>query len=215
MDWPEIIIKGQTFVLHPHKAIFWKETKALLIADFHLGKGAHFRKNGIPVHAGIDQVNIKNLHLLIKKFLPERIIFLGDLFHSRRNGEWDTFKKFVEQFNHIHFDLVIGNHDILSTRDYNDLNLACHKTTLEQDQIVISHKPIEDWQGPEYNLAGHIHPAVQLKGMGRQYLKMPCFYFGLDQGIMPAFGNFTGQALLKPSKESRIYVPTGKKVLAF
>ena len=44
-----IEINNHNFILHPSGAIFWLEKKTLFLADVHLGKVAHFRKNGIAV----------------------------------------------------------------------------------------------------------------------------------------------------------------------
>ena len=39
----------QDLLLLPEKAIYWKQQKALIAADVHLGKVGHFRKAGIAV----------------------------------------------------------------------------------------------------------------------------------------------------------------------
>ena len=44
-----IEIKNNRFTLHPSGGVYWIDKKTLLLADIHLGKVAHFRKNGIPV----------------------------------------------------------------------------------------------------------------------------------------------------------------------
>ena len=45
----EIKIEGQTLKLFSEKAICWVEEKTLIISDLHLGKIAHFRKEGIAI----------------------------------------------------------------------------------------------------------------------------------------------------------------------
>ncbi|MES2766787.1 MAG: phosphoesterase, partial [Bacteroidota bacterium] len=57
-----------------------------------------------------------------------------------------------------------------------------------------------------YLLAGHIHPGVKLTGKGRSVLKLPCFYFGERQGILPAFGGFTGLGIIQPQRASQVFV---------
>jgi len=64
----------------------------------------------------------------------------------------------------------------------------------------------------KYNLIGHIHPGVQLKGSAKQSIKLPCFYFGVQQGILPAFGAFTGLTALKVKKNYRVFVIVEKTV---
>ena len=64
-----------------------------------------------------------------------------------------------------------------------------------------------------YNLAGHIHPAIKLKGKARQSLRVPCFYFGNENGILPAFGNFTGTASINIKKTDNVFVIAEKEVI--
>ena len=60
---------------------------------------------------------------------------------------------------------------------------------------------------------GHVHPGVRLQGVGRQQIKLPCFYHSTSQLILPAFGAFTGLHILKPKLEDHVYVTTGKEVM--
>src|SRR4051812_26169186 len=109
----ELRIRDNHFVLLHQKAIYWIEARTLLIADLHLGKIMHFRKHGIAVPEGAISNNFNRLDELIEKCNPERIIFLGDLFHNRLNAEWDLFASWRNSYNHIEMLIVMGNHDIL------------------------------------------------------------------------------------------------------
>jgi metallophosphoesterase superfamily enzyme len=55
-----ISIKKESFILTNQRALFWKETSALILSDLHLGKTAHFRKNGIPLPANIILEDLKD-----------------------------------------------------------------------------------------------------------------------------------------------------------
>ena len=57
----------------------------------------------------------------------------------------------------------------------------------------------------QMNIAGHLHPAVQLRGKARSFLRLPCFYFNDWQGILPAFGSFTGMHTLSPKKGDYVF----------
>ena len=61
-----IKLKGNHFDLHPSGAAFWVET--LLLADVHLGKVAHFRKNGIAVPRKAEGVFYEKITLLLNEF---------------------------------------------------------------------------------------------------------------------------------------------------
>ncbi|HYW51445.1 MAG TPA: hypothetical protein VE861_12615, partial [Gemmatimonadaceae bacterium] len=64
-----------------------------------------------------------------------------------------------------------------------------------------------------YVLAGHVHPVVQLRGRGRQKLTLPCFAFGGDGALLPAFGEFTGGGVIDPRDWSDIFVIADDTVL--
>lgn len=203
----------QTLRLHPYKAIFWQEEKTLLVADVHLGKAQHFRRRGIPVPQGVSDANWDRLISLLLDFQPRRLIFLGDLFHSEYNQEWEELKQLIQQFEHISFELVLGNHDILHESQYTSANLKVHPEPYELAPFLLSHHPMEAIPAECYNLAGHIHPCVYLSGQGRQRTRLACFYFGEEQGILPAFGTFTGMGTIRVKEGEKVYVIADDAVL--
>ena len=183
--------------------MLWVSQRALVIADLHLGKATHFRKNGIPVPSNVELENYERLSTLLLEHCPLEVLILGDLFHSDYNSQWPAFIEFLNKFNTIQFHLIIGNHDILDKSDYINDNLVVHENALIKDDFILTHHP-EDHKA-FYNLCGHIHPGVKLKGHGKQYMNLPCFYFAENQGILPAFGVFTGLHLLDVKMKDDIF----------
>lgn len=210
----QCIVAGEALVLHPFKAIFWKSKKILLIADLHLGKIAHFRKEGLAVPAEAKNENWDRLISLLIGFQPERVIFLGDLFHSTLNREWESLCDIIAQFSNTTFELVLGNHDILPETVYEDAQLNIVQEPYLVAPFCLTHHPDESFPEAYYNLAGHIHPCVYLRGSGRQRLRLPCFYFGPKGGILPAFGAFTGMADVRPEAGAQVFVIAEQSVLA-
>ncbi|MEO0337904.1 MAG: ligase-associated DNA damage response endonuclease PdeM [Bacteroidota bacterium] len=210
----KIDLLGQTFMLHPFKAMYWEEESILLIADLHLGKSRHFRKEGFPVPQAVGDTNYDKLISLFLDFKPARVVFLGDLFHSDYNKEWIEFEDLIGRFPDIEFDLVKGNHDILDVSLYAQSRMQIHYETLLIKPFALSHEPLDDIEENWFNLSGHIHPCVWLKGRGRQKLRLPCFYFNKYQGILPAFGAFTGMAAIAIKKGDRVYGVTDDAVMA-
>lgn len=204
----------QTLHLHPFRAILWEEADALLIADLHLGKAAHFRKNGLAAPAVILHKNLANLKILIDTFAPQRVIFLGDLFHSTVNHVWQRFVAFMQEYRDVQFDLVQGNHDILPAELYAEAQLQVYTEPLVITPFVFSHYPLEEVPVGLYNFYGHIHPGVKLRGYGGQALRLPCFHFGSRQAVMPAFGAFTGLAMVNPRKGDQVFVIGEGKIFA-
>ncbi len=211
-----INLKHQRLWLLPQKAIYWQKKKMLLVADLHIGKSGHFRRNGIPVPQQVNTGNLEKLDQLIEQIEPCHIIFLGDLFHSKLNEEWQQFKSWRQQYPGIEVTLVIGNHDILSKSYYHASHISVFKRlTIEPFLLVhnIDTIPSTIDLSSKYPLGGHIHPALQIKGKGRQKMKFPCFYFGEKAGILPAFGQFTGTAIIQPAENDRAFLVVENKIL--
>src|SRR5690554_6210020 len=196
-----IQIKNQSFTLHPSGAIFWKEKKMLLIADVHLGKISHFRKHGAPVPANAAFENLEKLTEICNFFQPETICFLGDLFHSKINEEWQDFEKWTE-YTSAEIILISGNHDVIPQYLYEELGVKVYNELIAEE-FLLTHHPTPTVGF--FNFSGHIHPGVRMKGVGRQFLRFPCFYKTINSLILPAFGNFTGKHILKPSKMDEVF----------
>lgn len=209
-----ISIKEERLLLSAQKAVFWESKKILLIADLHLGKASHFRANGLAVPKAVENRNWDNLNRLIKSIQPERVLLLGDLFHSSYNKEVGNFKTFLASFSHISFELIIGNHDILGLGTYADIALKVHLNELIVPPFIFTHEPLESVPNELYNLAGHIHPSVTLKGKGKSKQRFPCFFISEKVGLFPAFGEFTGTAEIKPSKKDRVFIIADQEVIA-
>lgn len=203
-----IQIKNHTFILHPLCVAFWKEKSMLLISDVHLGKVSHFRKFGVAVPQKAVQKNFELLIEAIAFFNPETVCFLGDLFHSSLNKEWDLFEHWVAKTD-SKIILVSGNHDIISPLKYEDLNIKVVEEILSNG-FLLTHHP-EEREG-FFNFSGHIHPAIKLHGAGRQTLRLPCFFKSEHQMIFPAFGEFTGAHTLKPTKKNEVFAVTKEAV---
>ncbi|MEL6141709.1 MAG: ligase-associated DNA damage response endonuclease PdeM [Bacteroidota bacterium] len=212
----KIELQGETFFLHPEKAVFWESESILLLADLHLGKGAHFRKAGIAVPVAVQTANFNRLRKTIEDCEPQRVLFLGDLFHSHHNHVWELLKEFITAYPRISFELVPGNHDILAEYHYAASLLDIHPAIYEVSIFTFSHHPLSTTEQVEgkYNFCGHIHPSVRLRSTnGKGGLRVPCFYFGKHQAILPAFGEFTGTANIKVEEGDRIFVPVEGQVI--
>ena len=197
----DIHIQGKEFQLHPLGGLFWEEKSLLLISDVHLGKVSHFRKFGAAVPRKAIHKNFVLLDMIVADFQPFQICFLGDLFHSSLNKEWELFENWVGK-TPAEIILVSGNHDIIDPEKYRQLNVEIFPELII-DNFLLTHHP-EEREGL-FTFCGHIHPAVKLHGFGRQKLKLPCFFKSKNQMILPAFGEFTGTYTMNPSKNDEVY----------
>lgn len=183
--------------------MYWPEKKTLIISDLHLGKIKHFSTNGIQVPALANKNNYWRLANLLEAYDCQRVLLLGDLFHSVYNSEWEVFIDFVANYAALEWVLVKGNHDILGATEWKRAGLTVCDELIENG-VIFTHEPLEK-PTENYNIYGHIHPAVRLQGSALQSLKLPCFYFSKNEGVLPAFGEFTGTHVIKPKKGEALY----------
>jgi metallophosphoesterase superfamily enzyme len=123
-----------------------------------------------------------------------------------------VFGELVKHFVKISFELVLGNHDIMSEQQYIRKGIAVHNT-LRIAPFVFTHHPLEEADAEFYNLSGHLHPGVNMVGKARQSITLPCFYFGENMGLLPAFGTFTGMARIYPKKNDKVFVIVEEKII--
>lgn len=196
--------RGLILDLLPEKAVWISEWKVLLISDLHFGKASHFRKSGIPISEKVHDQDYQMLASLISKYSPKQVYFLGDLFHSSWNGEWEKLLSFLGHFPTTSFHLVIGNHDILPTTKYQDSLLKVHTQPITLGDLLLSHEPTPPPEG-FLTICGHIHPGILLKGRAKQRVRIPCFHYSGNILVLPSFGNFTGLALINGQKNDLIW----------
>ncbi|WP_165784692.1 ligase-associated DNA damage response endonuclease PdeM [Solitalea longa] len=201
-----ITICDQTLQLLPQKALFWVEEQTLLISDLHIGKIAHFRKAGYAVPSNSIQQNFERLNQLMAFCNPKRIYFIGDLFHSDINHEWELFLNWRKQFLAIDMQIILGNHDRLPSNFNEDFKITVHQTTIKVGPFTLAHQPVKSFSNvDEYVISGHIHPVVKITGKANQAIKLPCFIIGKQQAILPGFGYFTGGHALKTTSTDKIF----------
>ncbi|TVZ16493.1 ligase-associated DNA damage response endonuclease PdeM [Maribacter sp. MAR_2009_72] len=204
-----IQIRDQSFKMHFSGTLFWEERSMLLVSDVHLGKVSHFRKYGAAVPQAAVQKNFDMMDESIAYFKPKTLVFMGDLFHSSLNREWEIFENWVQEKT-LDIILVSGNHDILSPLKYKAIGINVVEEMV-LGSFLLTHHPMKS--DGLFNFSGHIHPAIKLSGLGRQSVKLPCFYKTIDQMILPAFGEFTGTYTLEPCEGCEVFALLGDAVL--
>jgi DNA ligase-associated metallophosphoesterase len=205
------------FVLSHDRVIFWEQEKILILSDLHLGKSGHFRKSGIAIPPAVMKEDMQRLFAAIQFFKPELVVIVGDLFHSVENKEHEFFLKWRTDLNHLPMLLVKGNHDIISEVWYATANITVAEKCWRRNNFLFVHH-IEDVaqdtiNEADYFFSGHIHPAVSIKGLGKQSLRFPCFYFTQQYAVLPAFGKFTGTYPVEPSKGEQAFAIVNNSVI--
>jgi DNA ligase-associated metallophosphoesterase len=174
----------------PSRALFIPERKELLICDIHLGKAEYFQQNGIPLTNNSDKNNFVRIKKIVKQYSPEKLIILGDLFHSRFSID-KTLQKKVEDLPELlktNIELILGNHDVGC--DIKNLKIFNIRKT---KNLSFSHEPVNSEDNKTLNICGHYHPKIYLKNKGDR-LSFRCFAMDMKKNTLylPAFGDLTG-----------------------
>ena len=209
-----ISVGGQPLWLLPEKAAFLPETSTLLIADAHIGKALSFRKLGVPVPHGTTAETLAGLSALIARLGAKRIVFLGDFLHSARSHgptTMDTVTRWRETHAALELTLVRGNHDDHAGDPPARLGIRAVDEPLMHGDLALCHHPVA--RAPAYVLAGHLHPGVSLSGRANDRLRLPCFWFGANVGVLPAFGAFTGLHTIRAEPEDRVFAASDGRVI--
>ena len=210
------IIGNDHFILSGERALYWESEKTLIIADLHVGKTGHFRKSGIGVPAAIYKDDLHRLLAQLLFFKAERLIIVGDLTHSIANLELDLFRKWRKDFSSLEVHLASGNHDILDDTWYEDADIRVHNDPLFISSFYFVHdinqQPLTI-EADQYAFTGHVHPAVTIRGKGKQSLRFPCFHFAKNYCILPAFSKFTGTYPVEKKQGDFIYALLEKQIV--
>lgn len=204
-----ITVQNEIFTLTNQRALFWKEQKALILSDLHIGKTAHFRKNGIALANQIMKNDLERLSILIEYFQPEKFLVVGDLLHAGDNSDVDEFCTWRSQYPDLQFYLIEGNHDRISKTLESKLCLNVKIKSLELNDFVFVHD-FEKKQ-PKLQITGHIHPGFMIHSAVKK-IKLPCFVVTDNQLLLPAFSEFTGLDTKNLPKNGRFYVFTDAEI---
>lgn len=210
-----ITLAGEHAVLLPDKALWLPAHASLLVADVHLGKAASFRSQGVPVPRGSSSAALRGLSVLIERLAPCRLVFLGDFLHAAQAhnpATLQTLSRWRQQHPDLELVLVRGNHDDRAGDPPAELRVRCVDEPWPLGPWALCHHPVPQPQA--YVLAGHWHPCVSLQGRAHDRLRLPCFWFGAQVGVLPAYGPFTGMHPIAPAAGDRVYAVADDAVVA-
>lgn len=213
---PDLVIEfqGEPFHLLAERALFRERSGTLLVADPHFGKSAAFRAAGLPVPGGTTVDALARLDSALARTGARRLVFLGDFFHARTGrvpATLDGLAAWRARHASLEVVLVRGNHDRHAGDPLPELRIDSVEAPLLEPPFALCHhpEPVDD----HYVLAGHLHPAAVLRGAARQRERLPCFWFGAQVAVLPAFGEFTGAAEIQPAPGDRVLVMAGGEVV--
>ena len=181
----------------PSKALLFPQTKEILICDVHLGKAEYFQRNGIPLTNNSDEENLSRIKNIVKQNNANKLIILGDLFHSKFSISESLKSKveFLSESLNIKIELIVGNHDIGCK--IKNISFLDYKKTSD---FIFTHELIGRYKNNILNICGHYHPKTFLKN-STDKLSFTCFAMDEKKNILylPAFGDLTGRYPCKNS----------------
>jgi len=200
----ETDVRGEPLILRADRSLFWPAKRTLCVADLHFGKADAFRAASVPIPGGA-ATTLARLDAALRETGSERLIVLGDFWHVREGRTDDLLAELAAwraERSELSIELVRGNHDRAGDppEGWGDDWLT---VALAEPPFLFAHHPQPAPDG--YVLAGHLHPGVRLDGRGRERLRLPCFWFGAEVGVLPAFGAITGSAMIAPNPGDRVY----------
>lgn len=209
----EITLGPTSVELLPDRAVFLPSSRTLVVADLHLGKSATFRTRGLPVPEGSTAADLDRLTTLIGATTPQTLVIAGDLLHSRDGLTTTTLDLLRDWLQALPFPVILteGNHDSRSSPSRLRLPLEIFPQWIS-DELVITHDP-DDLPPDRAGIAGHLHPGLRLSESRRSSLRVPGFHLRKGRHlVLPAFSEFTGLQLIKPTAAGRFFTPLGDKV---
>lgn len=213
----EIQLAGQRLLLLPERAAWLPEAGTLLVADVHLGKAHSFRRLGVPVPGGTTAGTLQRLGRVLNRTRASRLVILGDLLHGplmREAAALDALATWRRSYADVEVTLVRGNHDDRAGDPPPQLGITCvdeGDAAAGIGALSLQHHPRP--RPDAYVLAGHTHPCITLRGRW-DGLRLPCFWFGRQVGVLPAFGEFTGMHPARPGPGDRVYAVGDARVFA-
>lgn len=198
------------------RAVFLPNSKSLVIADLHLGRGIA-ETISYPVDSFQDDT--ARLTALLETYSPDEVVIAGDIVHAF-SGIPKTVKEQLSELERIiqetRADLryVRGNHDTV----LDDLTEIPLTPTYQpgSTNILITHgHELPDATATTY-IIGHEHPAINIEGR-----KYPCFLKGPTPDetgtvlILPSFSTLTSGTTMNSSTNSTVDSPIVSDIEAF
>lgn len=209
----EVEVGASRVQLLAQRAAYLPDHRWLLVADAHIGKAVSFRRWGVPVPEATTGDTLDRLSALVADTGATHVVFLGDLLHSARGRATATlaaFKHWRDEHAGLAMTLVRGNHDDRAGDPPADWGVACVDEPLRVGGLALAHHPNPVFGA--YVLAGHLHPCAVVGGRAHDRLRLPCFHFGPQVGVLPAFGAFTGMHAVRAAPGDQVFVSTGDAV---
>ena len=183
-----MLLNGERLVPDVSGALWWPAQRMLVVADLHLEKAASFaaRRTLLPPYDS--RATLLRLRDLIRRYSPNRMVCLGDSFHSVHGPSslHDDDRRILATIAQTcEWTWVLGNHDPA-------LPAELPGTCVDQmvlGPLTMRHLPAAGRVRGE--VIGHFHPKASVTVRGSNVTRR-CFLTDGHRLILPAFGSFAG-----------------------
>ncbi|MEI8144028.1 MAG: ligase-associated DNA damage response endonuclease PdeM [Alphaproteobacteria bacterium] len=183
-----IDMAGEALLPDVSGALWWEAASTLIVSDLHLEKGSSYAERGLFLPPYDTAATLAALTTAIARFMPRRVIALGDSFHDRRaldRIDPSDMAALLALQSGRNWLWIVGNHDVA----LEGILPGDHAAVLSEGGLTFIHEPSSKPSSGE--IAGHLHPAAKVKGRGRG-VRRRAFITDGERMVMPAFGAYTG-----------------------
>jgi uncharacterized protein len=188
----EVAVNGETCWLDLSGALWLPAHRTLVVSDLHLEKGSSYAARGggqfLPPYD--TRETLAQLHEVIVRHDPARVVALGDSFHDAGAPQR------MDAGDRGMIDALADGRDWVWITGNHDTALASEGTLpgrfldrVEVGALNLRHEPRVDATAGE--VAGHLHPVGKVAMRGRA-VRRRCFVTDGQRMVMPAFGAYAG-----------------------
>ena len=178
---------GQSFELHPSGALFWRQASLLVLGDLHLEKATSYHRSGQFLPPYDTAQTLARLTAVIDEMSPERLLFLGDVFHD--GAAWSRMSPADRQ---VLSGITAGRGTIWVEGNHDQSFVPPgHSACIAHEEAGLVFRHIMDDAETRPEISAHYHPAGIVSHRGSR-LRRPCFVKAGTRFMLPAFGVLTG-----------------------
>lgn len=179
----------------------------------HWGKAEVFQQWGVPVPVGVLEADLGRLSRALSATGARRLVVLGDVVHAVSGLTPQVIESVAVWRQSFDGELILirGNHDRHLKELPRSWRIDRFVDEYEEAGFVYRHEPAGS--AGAYAFCGHEHPMFAL-GARLDRVRVPCFQFTRDHGVLPAFSEFTRGRNIERASGDRIYLATPEAVVA-
>jgi len=200
---------GIALELCAERAVWWEHQKTIFVADLHIGRSAFGNQDEASIHHSLER-----LRILVEHHRATRIVFLGDMFHMKKNYNATVLRivaAWREKLRNVIMLLVRGNHERVLGDPPPELAITCVDPGYSEEGLTFLHEPRHS---DTYTLCAHLHPNILVPSTRVAAEAVPCFVLGPSYLVLPAFDDLQpGRIIPHRDDESYAYIQNGLVVM--